>query len=179
MMRMLALAYLLAPGSSHASHTSVPAPGAAMVLSAMPLRVWGTPSQSTAWWVGAVAGVVLRGGADDHFSEDPRPSGPQRHVVPSMYESLDECIHDVRTGDTIFLQVYKCKEKTLCMRETHTVCVRDECCTTCVLETHFLAGAYVCERDTVGRETHKQRQRERHTQTDKQSVCEGRVRHSY
>jgi hypothetical protein len=54
--------------------------------------------------------LVLRGGAGaaagtaQFLSEDPRPSGPVRHLVPKEYESLAECIYDVRCGDTVFLQ---------------------------------------------------------------------------
>ena len=53
--------------------------------------------------------LSLRGGgaaegAAEFFSEDPRPSGPVRHLVPKEYESLAECIYDVRCGDTVFLQ---------------------------------------------------------------------------
>lgn len=50
--------------------------------------------------------LVLRGGSTnaESYSEDPRLSGPVRHLVPKQYESLWDCIVDARTGDTVFLQ---------------------------------------------------------------------------
>ena len=50
--------------------------------------------------------LILRGGSGDmeFYSEDPRLTGPVRHLVPKQYPSLWDCIVDARTGDTIFLQ---------------------------------------------------------------------------
>jgi hypothetical protein len=52
--------------------------------------------------------LALRGGGNEStfefFSEDPRPSGPVRHLVPKHHDDLLDCVLEARSGDTIFLQ---------------------------------------------------------------------------
>ena len=68
--------------------------------------------QARTVWRGAQCAarrIGLRGGGggDDDiefYSEDPRRTGPVRHVVPKQYESLWDCIFEARTGDSVFLQ---------------------------------------------------------------------------